>query len=380
MRDYLAAQETLVLRAIKPRKRRIPFIVLALLSVTLVSSLGIAALTLYHARDTYQSSAFTPPLVSPGGQQILGISSNGADAYPGIPWLRLSYKTCGNSDFSGSILKNLIAAYHRHDIHILLLICQQEPKHLLDTGYIADAASAKADAYQCGNEEMKDNSLNVRYVPPGQYAAFFALCEHAIHVPVLMGSLDPQIAGVDTNALIAQENYLDNVQLAMNTVIDPGGNWTWQAHMIGLNDSAHNGYPSSSDNNLYQLFAFWSQAFEVPLDQLHTHLWIVEGTACYQCGDRNDAVSHVITMITDVLTATQYHIAFFYFNGRDFVLEGMRRPFGILDLHGHPKPLTKRLMMLCKSGKVGIDEQEQLLASLYQGCRLPANYAAILEN
>jgi hypothetical protein len=375
-----------------PATRRV--VLFTLIVALFICSLGAALIfILYHAPlgDAYEQTSFTLPLASPGGPQILGISSDGADAYPGIPWLRIGYRTCGNSDLAGNTLKSLVSAYHRHGIHILLLVCQEAPKHLLDHAYLADAAHAKADAVQCGNEEMKDNSLNVRYVPPSRYAQFFAACEHAVHlvkptIPVLLGSLDPHIAGPDNAALTRQENYLDNVQLAMNTVVDPGGNWTWQSHIIGLNDSAHNGYPSASDNNLYQLFTFWANAFDVSLDQLHTHLWVVEGTACYACGDGNDALSHTLTLITDVLTATRFHVPFFYFNGRDFVLQGTHRPFGILDLHGHPKPLienlamgSKVLSMTCKGQQVPVIQQEQLLALLYAGCSLPTTYTTILE-
>ena len=36
--------------------------------------------------------------------------------------------------------------------------------------------------------------------------------------------------------------------------------------------------------------------------------------------------------------------------------------------------------MTCSSGKVRVVDQEQLLAKLYGGCMLPANYVSVLES
>jgi hypothetical protein len=360
-------------------------------SVLLGVVLTIGILLIFNS-----SVAFAAEPASPG-TPILGIQSGADTSYPGIPWLRLSYPTCGNSNLSGQTLKNTVDNYHSQGIHILLTVCQPDLSTILDPTYLNDAAQGGADAVQCGNEQMKNDPPYTRYVPPDLYAQFFNLCESSMHsvrpdIPVLMGSLDPHVVGPD-NALLAQQvTYLNDMQTAMNTIVNPGGNWTWTSQRIGLIDSWHNGYPSSSDNNLYQLFVFWAQQFGVDLNNgLKNHIWVVEGTACFiGCGLKGAyqmAVSHVLTMITDVLTTTKYHVPFFHFTGKDFVQNGILFPNGVLDVNGHPKPLrqdlpmgARTLEMTCGPIKFTVAQQEQLLAFLYAGCRLPSNYVSILES
>ena len=345
----------------------------------------------------FGSSAAYAAEPGPEGTQILGIQSDAQTAYPGIPWLRLSYPTCGNSNLSGQTLKNTVENYHSRGISILLTVCQPDLSTILDPTYLNDAAQGGADAVQCGNEQMKNDPPYTRYVPPDLYAQFFDLCESSMHsvrphIPVLLGSLDPHVVGPD-NALLAQQvTYLNDVQTAMNTIVHPGGNWTWTSQRIGLIDSWHNGYPSSSDNNLYQLFVFWAQQFGVDLNtELKKHIWVVEGTACFiGCGLNGAyqmAVSHILTLITDVLTTTKYQVPFFYFTGKDFVLNGVLFPNGVLDVNGNPKPLrqdlpmgARTLKMTCDHVRITVAQQEQLLALLYADCKLPGNYVSILES
>jgi len=334
-----------------------------------------------------QSSMVTTP--------ILGIQGDGQTHYPGIGWQRLAYRTCGNSNLSGEVLQDTISNYHRRGISVLLTLCQPVLSVILDPAYLKDASQGSADAVQCGNEQMKNDPPYTRYVPPDLYAQFFTLCESSMHalrprVPVLLGSLDPHVVGPDNGLLAQQMAYLDAVQAAMNA---NGGTWNWRSQVIGLIDSWHNGYPSSSDNNLYQLFVFWAQQFQVDLTsgQLAAHLWVVEGTACFiGCGLKGAyqvAVSHILTLITDVLTTLKYGIPFFYFTGKDFVLSGILFPNGVLDVNGNPKPLRQDLPMgarvlglMCSFRRVEVTQQERLLALLYAGCQLPSNYVALLES
>lgn len=328
----------------------------------------------------------------------LGIQSDAQTAYPGIPWVRLAYTTCGNSTLAGQTLRNTIRNYHKQGVHVLLTLCQPSLSGILDTAYLNDAAQGRPDAEQCGNEQIKYDPPWTRYVPPDLYAKFFDLCVSTLHAirpqaPVLLGSLDPHIVGPDNQALAKQVAYLNAVQSAMNTVVHPGGNWSWQAQQIGLIDSWHNGYPVSSDNNLYQLFVYWAQQFQVSLanGQLAQHLWVVEGTACFVgCGLNGNAavaISHIITLITDVLTSLKYGISFFYFTGKDFVVNKVLFPMGVLDVNGHPKALrqdlpmgARTLNMSCSSGNVNVAQQQQLMALMYSGCQLPSNYVSILES
>jgi hypothetical protein len=329
---------------------------------------------------------------------ILGIQGDGQTPYPGIGWMRLPYATCGNSNLSGQKLVNTIQSYHQQGIRVLLDVCQPDLSAILDPTYLQDAAAGKADAVQCGNEQMKYHPPETRYVPPYLYAQFYDLCQRTMHAQhssafTLLGSLDPHVVGPDNKLLAQQVTYLDSVQTAMNTIVYPGGHWSWRSQIIGLIDSWHNGYPDSSTNNLYQLFVFWAQQFQVDLDagQLGQHMWVVEGTACFiGCGLNNNyqvAVSHIITMITDVLTSLKYTVPFFYFTGKDFILAGYLWPMGVLDLNGNPKPLRQdlpmgalTLTMACASGLVKTAQQELLLARLYHGCQLPSNYVSILES
>jgi len=363
---------------------------LLLLFAVLLSS-GILLLSqgqVAHAVE--RSSTVTTP--------ILGIQGDAQTPYPGINWLRLSYPTCNNSHLSGKVLQDTVRNYHQRGIRVLLTVCQPDLSVILDPMYLNDAAQGRADAVQCGNEQMKNDPPYTRYVPPDLYAKFFDLCESSMHairpeVPVLLGSLDPHVVGHDNQLLTQQVSYLNAVQTAMNTVVHPGGNWSWRSHLVGLIDSWHNGYPSSTDNNLYQLFAFWAQQFQVDLNsgQLAHHLWVVEGTACFTgcglTGTYQVAVSHVITLITDVLTTLKYGIPLFYFNGKDFVLNRVLFPIGVLDVNGDSKPLrqdlpmgARTLDMICPHGAVNVAQQEQLLALLYSGCQPPGNFASILES
>src|SRR5207237_8441809 len=148
-------------------------------------------------------------------------------------------------------------------------------------------------------------------------------------------------------------------------------------------------------NYLYQPFACCAQQLHVDINSgdLGKHLWIIEGTGCVNsCGidannQRQVAISHILTLITDVQTTMKYHVPFFYFSGKDFYIGQTFWPLGILDVTGHPKPLrqdlsmgARTLEMSCSSGKISVVDQEQLLAKLYGGCTLPANYAGILES
>src|SRR5579875_1099499 len=269
------------------------------------------------------------PLPAESPAQILGIQSAPGQNYSGIGWVRLGYPSCGWGNPSGSVLSDTIASYHRQGIRVLLTICQgQDNASLYNTQPLQDAAQGGADAVQCGNEEMKqdDSSVSFLYIKPQDFAKFYDLCQQAVHAvnpktPVLLGSLDPHVGGVDYQPLLNQVAYLNAMQRAMNTQVHPGGHWDWHTQTLGLIDSWHNGYPDSSVNSLYGLFQFWAQQFNVSLDSgaLGKHLWVVEGTGCFKgCGlDQTSyvlALAHILTLITDVQTAMKYQVPFFYFS------------------------------------------------------------------
>jgi hypothetical protein len=286
-------------------------------------------------------------------------------------------------------------------IHVLLITCQPAPSgpRLFNTQQLADVAQGGADAVQCGNEQMKIDPFTT-YLTPSDFARYYDLCARAVHAvqpttPVLMGALDPHVGGVDYQPLLDQVNYLNQMQYAMNTQVHPGGNWDWHSQAIGLIDSWHNGFPSKYINSLYWLFVFWAQQFHVDLNSgvLGKHLWVVEGSGCFKgCGidqysSYQVAVSHILTLITDVTTTLRYHVPFFYFSSRDFVLNGLLWPIGVLDVNDHSKPIRKDLpmgarvlVMSCSGGQVTVADQELLLAKLYQGCSLPGNYVAVLTS
>lgn len=342
------------------------------------------------------------PVVTPGkgSGPILGINASADFYYAGISWVRLSYPTCGWGNLQGSVLKQTVATYHRQGVRVLLIVCQGSgggPK-LFNTTLLNDAAQSNADAVQCGNEQMKYNPPATLYVSPQNFARFYDLCAQAVHainpnVPALLGSLDPHVGGVDYAPLMSQVQYLNQVQSAMNASVHPGGHWDWHTQVLGLIDSWHNGYPDASVNSLYNLFLFWAQQFHVSINAIGQHIWVIEGTGCFQgCGlDPTNAyqiaVSHVLTLIADVTTSMRYHVPFFYFSSEDFVLQGVYWPIGILNTAGQPKPIrqdlamgARKLVMTCPSGKTTVINQEQLLASLYSGCSLPDNYVSILAS
>ena len=330
---------------------------------------------------------------------ILGVESNLLTTYPGIPWVRYGYLTCVANRLSGDALKNWITIRHSQGVRILITTCQSNGPSLFDKKTLQAVAESGADAVQCGNEQIKYDPGFTSYVPPANFAKYYDLCERTMHAvrpdrPVLLGSLDPQVGGVDFGGLNNQVSYLDAVQDAMNNSVHPGGHWSWRSQTLGLIDSWHNGYPSQYTNSLYGLFVFWAQQFNVDLNSggLGKHIWVVEGTGCYRgCGinqysSYQVAVSHILTLITDVQTTLRYKVPFFYFSGRDISnQDGTLSPFGVDDVNGHPKPLrqdlpmgARSLSMSCSNGKVDVVDQEQLLAKLYQGCGLPDNYYSIL--
>ncbi|MHB8599641.1 MAG: hypothetical protein ACYDER_22885 [Ktedonobacteraceae bacterium] len=347
---------------------------------------------------TTNGPAALPPVQDPGS--VLGINGDPTINYPGIPWVRLSYPTCGWGDYTGKKLQTAIEQYHAQGIRVMLTFCQSSTgAGLFDTQQLNDAAQGGADAVQCGNEQMKQNAATM-YITPANFAKFYALCESAMHavnpdIPVILGSLDPQLAGANYQQIQNQIDYLNQMQQAMNTQVHPGGHWDWHAQIIGLIDSWHNGYPSAYTNNLYGLFAFWAQQLHINLNSgnLGKHLWVIEGTGCFKdCGIDSSspyqvAVSHILTLITDVQTTMQYHVPFFFFSGTDFNLGGVLWPIGVLNTHNQPKPLrqdlapgARKLTLTCASGQATVVDQEQLLAKLYSGCTLPGNYASILTS
>ena len=343
-----------------------------------------------------------PPVQSPS--KILGIDAKPTTYHPGISWVRIGYPNCGWGNLRGTLLKNTIETFHRQGTRVLLTFCQDgNTAHLFDSAPLFDAAQGLPDAVQCGNEEMKnDPSVAFLYVSPENFARFYDLCQYEVHtirpdIPVLLGSLDPHVGGVDTQPLADQVNYLNQMQQAMNTIVHPGGHWDWRTQTLGLIDSWHNGWgnggPDASVNSLAHLFAFWAQQFRVDLNNgaLGKHLWVVEGTGCFKdCGlDIHNvaqiAISHTLTLIIDVQTAMKYHIPFFYFSGADFDSVGYLWPIGVLDIHGKPKALrqdlktgVRSLTLSCASGRVNVIDQETLLARLYDGCTLPGNYESVI--
>jgi hypothetical protein len=342
----------------------------------------------------------TPTPISSGS--ILGVESNLLTKYTDIPWVRYGYPTCGVNTLSGDALKTWITIRHSEGVHILITTCQANGASLFDPKPLQAVVESGADAVQCGNEQIKYDPGNTSYVPPAQFARYFDLCEHTVHamrpdIPVLLGSLDPKVGGIDFQGLANQVNYLNAMQAAMNSYVHPGGHWSWRSQTLGLIDSWHNGYPSQYTNSLYGLFLFWAQQFNVDLNsgELGKHIWVVEGTSCYiGCGINpyspyQVAVSHILTLITDVQTTMRYQVPFFYFSGRDFfftVGESIA-PFGVDNIDGHPKPLrqdlsmgARSLTMSCAAGHITVIDQEQLLAKLYAGCQLPSNYISILTS
>jgi hypothetical protein len=339
------------------------------------------------------------PLQDPTQIQGIDVSiSTSADKeYPGIYWFRLSYPTCGWGDLKGQKLKNTLQNYHRKGLRVLLVVCQAKNVDSLDWNGIAQA---HADAVQCGNEEMKqDPSVAFLYTPPAQFARFYDRCERSIHAvnpqtPVLVGSLDPHVAGPDYQLMVGQVNYLDQMQQAMNTSVRPGSGWNWHTQTLGLIDSWYNGYRGV--NNLLGVFDFWAQQFHVDVNsgQLGKHLWVVEGTACYKgCGiNQNDptevAIVHILTLITDIDTSLRAHVPFFHFSGNDIPMPEGVAPLGVGDINGHPKPLRQdkpmgayKLTLTCPGNvQVTVIDQLQLMVRLYARCTLPANYFTILTS
>lgn len=168
----------------------------------------------------------TPIILPPEDvSKILGVDvsvdPNADKEYPGIFWVRMGYPSCGNGNLQGQVLRDTLQSYHKQGIHVLVTVCQNNSGNLDDTAAFNDVAQSHPDAVQCGNEEMKqDASVALLYTPPDKFAQFYDLCQQAIHavdqnIPVLLGSLDPHVAGPDYQLMVSQVNYLDQMQSAM---------------------------------------------------------------------------------------------------------------------------------------------------------------------
>jgi hypothetical protein len=393
------------------RKSMIITTMIALISILLVSCASKTATvqpTPTHKPAPTPTPTFTPTptpdptptypsLVAPAN--ILGVVADTIKPFNGIPWVRLGYGTCFGNVMKGDVLKKTVAQFHSQGVRVMLSLCQwARDARLFNMNILNDVAQGAADAVQCGNEEMKTGRYNMG-IPPAIFAKFYDLCQKAVHavrpdIPVIIGSNDPHVGGIDYYPLVQEVYYFNAMQYAMNTSVHPGGHWNWRSQTIGLIDSWHNGYPSQATNSLYGLFAFWAQQFGVDLYSggLGKHLWVIEGTGCiFGCGIATDsydvAVSHIMTLITDTQTSMRYQVPFFYFSARDFYSQGSYWPMGVRDNRDHPKPIrqdlwmgARTLSMSCPSGHVTVSSQEQLLARLYSRCNLPGNYIGILES
>ncbi len=325
---------------------------------------------------------------------VLGIASNATTPVSGIRWVKVGYPTCGAGNLSGAALQSAVRGYHNKGINVLLIYCQPQSAQLFNTTLLHVAAQAGADAVQCGNEQMKSGKFN-NYVSPSSFAKFFDLCQGAMHavnagIPIVLGSLDPHVAGNDYNLMMGQVHYLDAMQAAMNTQVHPRANWTWRSQILGVINSWHDGFPSAATNNLYGLFAFWANQFHVSLASgaLGQHLWVVEDTGCFKGCDNainsraKIAIAHIMALIVDTQTTTRYRVPFFFFSAKDFLSQGIYWPIGVQDINGHAKPLrqdlsmgSRSLTLACGHGHVTVYDQVKLLSSLYSGCSLPNGWA-----
>ncbi len=370
------------------------------LVATLLGSVLLTACQLPFGIGGKTQPVATPSVAFRPGT-VLGIQGDATtfNSYPGIPWVRLSYPTCVASDLSGQVLKDTISTYHTQGMRVLLTYCQTNGASLFEMNQLNDIAQVEADAVQCGNEQMKQSATTL-YVTPDRFARFFDVCQSAIHaqrptIPVILGSMDPLVVPDDDAKLMNQVHYLDAMQSAMNSSVHPGGSWNWRSQTLGLIDSWHNGYPDADTNNLAQLFAFWAQQLHIGINSgdLGKHLWVVEGTGCVNgcsidaSNPREVAISHIMTLITDIKTSVGYGVPFFYFSSKDFYSAQIGWIFGVHDVNGHPKPLRQdlqmgavKLVLSCSSGKIVVADQELLLAKLYSGCKLPTDYASTLQS
>ena len=113
---------------------------LIILAAMLVGSMLLAACQSQSGGAAQQTATVTPSGASPSPsgflpETTLGIAGGASTstAYPGIPWVRLSYPTCSKSNLSGQVLKDTITRYHTQRIHVMLTYCQTSGDSLFDT-------------------------------------------------------------------------------------------------------------------------------------------------------------------------------------------------------------------------------------------------------
>src|SRR5436309_1369642 len=109
-----------------------------------------------------EATASHPAVISP--VSVLGIMADKQQPLVGIPWVRLGYATCFDQSMKGVLLKTTIAHFHKQGVRVLLSLCQwATDAKLFNKTILHDVAQARADAVQCGNEQMKSGPYN-RYV------------------------------------------------------------------------------------------------------------------------------------------------------------------------------------------------------------------------
>jgi len=366
-------------------------VLLTLLVSAAIASGQQASAARVKAAPVKAGSVWVVSKLVPGS--VHGVALNALSTPAGIPWVKIAYPTCGAGNLNGSALQKAIQSYHNKGIHVLLIYCQPQPKQLYDTSLLRDAAQARADAVQCGNEQMKSGKYN-NYVTPASFARFFDLCQGAMHavnpaISIVLGALDPHVAGYDYKLMMGQVAYLNQMQTAMNTQVNRHGNWQWRSQIVGIINSWHDGYPSLSVNNLLGLFTFWANQFHVNLNSgaLGQHMWVVEDTGCFRGCDNNIntnariAIAHIMALIVDTQTTMRYRVPYFFFSDRDFISQKIYWPIGLETVTGQSKAIRQDLRMgsravtlSCARGRITVVDQVKLLASLYNGCSLQGNW------
>ncbi len=159
---------------------------LIILAAVLVGGILLAACQVQiggSGQPTVTATSPVTPTSSSGfrPETVLGIAGDPHLSFPGIPWVRLGYPTCGSEPVNspvGQMLKSTIQGYHSQGVHVMLTYCQSRDS-LFDTNRLNDAALGGADAVQCGNEQMKQSTATT-YVTPENFARFFDLCQSAM--------------------------------------------------------------------------------------------------------------------------------------------------------------------------------------------------------
>ena len=105
---------------------------LIILAAVMVGGIVLTACQVQIGGSGQPTVTATSPVTPPSSsgfrpETVLGIAGDPHLSFPGIPWVRLGYPTCGSGPVNGRVgqmVKSTIQGYHSQGVHVMLTYCQ----------------------------------------------------------------------------------------------------------------------------------------------------------------------------------------------------------------------------------------------------------------